>query len=293
MSTIVNSWQTLMEANEDETVTDIKFADGGGVIDFNNIQVTGFDTTVTFNKPIDFNNWEFRNIYFRVAGCFYFKGTITNANFLNVYSVNAYTTTTSGTFKFEAFNNNNITISGLFIQPMNYYIIQCTKSINDAISIQNSSFKFDILGNLDLMSCYGSSTYYYVDNCRFDFNIIWRETTQPSLRSDYASFTNCLFTGSIYAPNITSSTNSYTFLDRSKSANNIIDIRRRNYTSSDTDIQLPVSTISSTGLNIYTNDTGISYTFKSGAQRFQGVTSAQLSQPEYLFDLGFPIAIGG
>ena len=291
MSTIVNSWQALMEANEDETVTDIKFADGGGVIDFNNIQVTGFDTTVTFNKPIDFNNWEFRNIYFRVAGCFYFKGTITNANFLNVYSVN--TLTSFSTFRFEAFNNNNITISGLFIQPKYCYIIQCVKSINDAISIQNSSFKFDILGDLALMSCYGSSTYYYIDNCRFDFNIVWRGTGQPYLYSDYASFTNCLFTGSIYAPNITSTTNAYTFLDRGKSANNIIDIRRRNYTSSDIDMKLRVATTSSTGLNIYTNDTGISYDITTGAQIFQGVTSAQLSQPEYLFDLGFPIAIGG
>ena len=292
MSTIVNSWQALMEANEDETVTDIKFADGGGVIDFNNIQVTGFDTTVTFNKPIDFNNWEFRNIYFRVAGCFYFKGTITNANFLNVYSVN--TSTSFGTFRFEAFNNNNITISGLFIQPRFCYIIQCAKSINDAISIQNSSFKFDILGDLDLMSCYGPSTYYYIDNCRFDFNMVWRDSAQPYLHSDYASFTNCLFTGSIYAPNIASSTNPSTiFLDRSKAANNIIDIKRRNYTSSDADMKLRVYTASSTGLNIYTNDTGISYEFAYGAQRFQGVTSAQLSQPEYLFDLGFPIAIGG
>jgi len=84
---IVDNWADFMTVNGSATATTyIKWADGGGLVDFNKVNHAGYTSAVTLKGQLDFNGWIFMN--YRCTGRIFGLDnncTVNNLNFFNFY----------------------------------------------------------------------------------------------------------------------------------------------------------------------------------------------------------------
>ena len=63
---VVHNWEEFSEVNVVGSGGKyLKFADGGGIIDFNTIQPDGYTSTYTIYPHVDGNGWVWRNLYLK------------------------------------------------------------------------------------------------------------------------------------------------------------------------------------------------------------------------------------
>ncbi len=229
----------------------IKFADGGGVIDMNDEAPNGISYSVISSSYVDGNGWIIKNLYNK-NNSFTTGGSISNISFLNVYSESEFIYNTS-LYK--------CVVSGKF--GSEFFSTYYKKSVD------RCSFNIICFGtNGYLTNTHNIGGEYAVFNhCKI--NISNASSYYKKFR--YANFYNCAFTGE--------TNQTETLFDSNNLYYSVLDVEAP-------DIDVLLSNASSIC---------IANTEKAPNMRalgnWRGVTTAQMSDAEYLASIGFPIGV--
>lgn len=262
---IVDNWTDFLSVC-DGSSTYVKWADGGGTIDFNDINPDGYTSEFRIRCHADYNGWTFKNLHFHTSGSIRFDNGANNLNLLDFYADDM----TGKCFGFYG-NSTNIKINGIYHGRATQTSSVCPISTS-SYTIKNSAVNLEIYGNDVGVAYVASSSSSFItsrwENCAINLDI--KGTTKADLGN--TALTNCLVTGSI------------------KSGS---ELQHFGYSCTNTvfDIEIDKNVVKSAGtpygICLYNSDKA---TF-SDIVNYVGVTTEQLKNAEYLHNLGFPIGV--
>lgn len=298
---ILTTWQELIASREENTYSEWH----GGDLDFNDIQPSGFTSTITIYGGIDFKNATFKN--FRQIGNFndfvIFRsvGGIYNLNFLNFYitKTEGYSDATIFRFRWNqrSLPYNNLKFSGridvnmdrdcivpIFGQDWGYggsYAginglaanIECV--VTNPVSSSTNRATLPIFSGTNYSSTYGNEV--NVKNCDVTINIDYTDskTTAPLLVA--STMQNCRIEGKVTHNGNTGGQIMYSGSSYSNGGGNRFLLEGNGYY------------IYQGGVSVY--DSSKMSLASGSSECVKGCTSSQINSPSYLHSIGFPIGV--
>lgn len=296
---ILTTWQELIASRDENTYSEWH----GGDLDFNDIQPSGFKSTIQIYGGIDFKNATFKN--FRQIGNFndfvIFRsvGGIYNLNFLNFYITKTEGHADATIFRFlwnqRSLPYNNLKFSGridvnmnndcivpIFGQDWSYngsYAginglsanIECV--VTNPVSSSTNRATLPIFSGTNYSSTYGNEV--NVKNCDVTINIDYTDskTTAPLLV--LSTMQNCRIEGRVTHNGNTGGQIMYS--RNSYGGGNRFLLEGNGYY------------IYQGGLSVYDSS---KMSLESGSSEcVKGCTSSQINSPSYLHSIGFPIGV--
>lgn len=264
---IVSSWSEFTDVMG-SSGSYIKFADGGGTIDFNEVQPSGFTSPIVIYAFVDLNGWVWKNARFTGQGRFEFHLYVRNGSIVDIYAEDMV----SYCLYFYTSNvTQNMKISGVYYgQNANNSELFFLSSYGSygKHTFNACSFNVEVYGNNVGFTTYSASDSSYnavLQDCNMKVKI--KGTTSAYLGR--VQLENTLISGSIAAPTINRCGNACV------------------YSILDMEINQTVTSGTASSICLYNNEKA---TF-SGISNMVGVSSTQLRNAEYLRSLGFPIGV--
>lgn len=255
---VVDNWQDFVSI---DTVGEVyvKWKDiENKVIDFNDIKPEGFAENVILPRYIDFNGWLFKNFYANHESyAFYVKSLSYPSYIKNLIFENFYLLNTMRLF--YGINLENCIISGIFNSSS-------TANMATSSNITNCSFNIKATATRQFVFLNGNNS--KVKNSDVILDAI--AETINILSGDKSSINNCRFSGKIQA-----SKNSVFLLGGSGNVYNLDSSRPLYYTGE--------------GISVYNSD--FSEVDANSSANLKACTADELKNPEFLYNLGFPIGI--
>lgn len=258
---LVDNWADFMTIDTNSAEIYVRWADTGNkIIDFNNIQPEGFSETVTFPAHVDFNGWTLKNFHSTASGSSFACSSVPDATVENLILENFYINS-QGLISGAVLLKNCI-MSGM-MQSIGYVnafsgggLQRC--SLNIKVNAINCTF----------MSGGGYLTpKSQITNSDVILDISCSGSTVSICEH---SIKNSRISGKIQsnAQKIT--------LGSSSSMSNVFNIEANS----------PLY-YKSSGISVYNAD--FAEKSSDSNENFTGVTSEQLKNAEYLYNIGFPI----
>lgn len=268
---IVHNWEEFSEVNVSGSGgTYLKFADGGGIIDFNTINPDGYTSALNIYPHIDGNGWVWRNIYLKSAGIV-FLYSVSNLKLLNVYFVGSK----NPVIKSDD-TANNITISGVF----NSTSASSMVPFGAANGAFRSSFNYKSRGT-NFVCCILTGLGYApkFTQCQFHLDVVCSQIAYISYTTMSGAYiNNCLFTGQISGSGLSSTQG--LLPNNASSVNNVLDVTVK------PTVTQGVGNISA--INLYNTD---KITFSNTSSYVVGLNTSQLADADTIAATGFPIGV--
>lgn len=263
---IVHNWEEFLSVKDESYTTYIKFADGGGIIDFNEIQPQGITTFLSCTPTLDGNGWVWRNMYFTGSGKLGFSMSVSNLNILNLYY-----TGNSNILDIND-NSNNLVISG---------VAQSSSGIN---LFGRGSTGYGTISRCSCNLKVRSPAFTIGNNSRLSyeqnhFHVNAKGTGRVDLIGGSGAVRNNLFTGSLYTSN---GSNCVIFPSYTGTQFNVVDM--------DVNYTVGTSLSSINTINLYNSDK-MSYSSSISSPYVIPCTTAQLKDAAYLESIGFPVGV--
>lgn len=255
---VVDNWDDFMSIDTVEAVY-VKWKDiENKVIDFNQIKPEGFTKTLTFPRYIDFNGWRLKNFHANQVA-YVFSGTSSSKAIYikNLIFENFYLLGTERLFYYV--NLENCIISGIF--NSNSYC-----EITSFSNITNCSFNVKAVAKEKFSFLRGTDNKVKNSDVILDVSA----KTVYIMNSDRCNAYNCRFSGKIQ-----SSSNAVFLMGDYGNVYNLDSNDPLQYTGS--------------GISVYNSD--FSGVTGSGSANLKPCTSEELKNPEFLYNLGFPIGV--
>lgn len=255
---VVANWDDFLTIDTINTVY-VKWQDiENKVIDFNEIKPDGFKERMIFPRYIDFNGWTLKN--FHASGfdyVFYAHSSSNLVNLKNLIFENFYLTDCIRLFYYV--NLENCIISGIFNSNSNM-------EIESFGNITNSSFNIKAVTPAQFTFFNGKN--YKIKNSDVRLDVSAKKIN--ILNSENCNAYNCRFSGKIE-----SSSGEITLKGDLGNIYNLEASDPLNYTG--------------TGISVYNSD--FATVTSSSNFNLKPCTSDELKDPEFLYNLGFPIGI--
>ena len=262
---IVSTWDEFLSVCS-QTDIHIKFADGGGIIDMNEIYPEGMTETVTVNANVDGNGWSIKNLCVNNITAFYANNKISNLNFVD-FSV-LCTSSHARLIVFGESNNiygliENFTFTGSISGQVDNtaFAAMIAGSSNNAvrITVSRCSFKLKITGGISM----NASNKVICSNCIFDVDSSENSAKYPFYDMH---FRNCLIKGKYQNLVLSAGYSKYVILDvECPSVDDVFGITKSEF--------------------IIGNVDKSSY----DTNKFYALTTEQLKDKDYLLSLGLPV----
>lgn len=250
----VDNWTDFMTINTNSAEIYVQWADSENkVIDFNEIKPEGFSETINIPAHVDFNGWTLKNFHSTASSAFV---SVSSANYSNVNNLILENFYFTGQFLLQYINFQNCIFSG---------ICNGTSSI---IFGKNSNFS-RCSANLKMHSA-SESDVFSGSTCRNSDIILDISGNRFVITYDGKVY-NSRFSGKIQI----------------NGANVLVNIGYSCVFNIESN--KPISCSGATGISVFNAD--IAEKTSGSPNNLVGVTSEQLKNAEYLYNIGFPIGI--
>lgn len=251
---IVDNWADFMTIDTSSAEIYVRWADSENkIIDFNDIQPEGFSETVKFPAHVDFYGWTLKNFHSTASQAFMGVSSVNHSSINNLVIKNFYYT---GQYFMRYMNCWNCIFSGI------------ANGVSSVIFGHSSNFSC-CSGNLRMHSD-SESNVFSGSTCRNSDMILDISGNRFSITYDCKVY-NSRFSGKIQI----NGTNILLNIGYSCVFN--------------LESNKPLSCSSATGISVFNAD--ISEKTSGSPNNFVGVTSGQLKNAEYLYNIGFPIGV--
>ncbi|MDE6672846.1 MAG: hypothetical protein K2K16_11735 [Ruminococcus sp.] len=260
---IVDNWTDFMAINTDSASVYVRWADTENkIIDFNDIRPDGFSESVNISGNVDFNGWTLRNFHSTAD-----------------YSLNLSSNTTIENLIFENFYINssrlfysnsllkNCIISGMIQHNSNSNIFSGCGLLNCSLNIKANCEKFELANGNGFLSPKTQ-----IVNSDIVLDAVCRSSSSNLIDLCTGAIKNSRISGKIQ------SNASAVVLGNSSSMSNVFNL-------------ISNKPIKYTGYSISVFNSDIAEKSSDSRESFIGVTSEQLKNAEYLYNIGFPIGI--
>lgn len=257
---LVDNWTDFMTIDTNSAEIFVRWADNENkTIDFNEINPEGFSETVNFPANVDFNGWTLKNFHSTVSGNAIYSsgGSIENLIFENFYI-------TAQKIFYGSFLLKNCIISGIAQNTGNVYILHGGGLKNCSMNVMiNASNRFDLStgdGFISPQSQITNSDVILDISCAGEAILCTGATKNSRISGKIQTTAKSVSLGS------------------SSSISNIFNLESNK----------PLK-YSSSAISIFNSE--IAEKSSDSNAIFTGVTSEQLKNAEYLYNLGFPIGV--
>ena len=267
------NWADFLTVCNVSASTYIKFADSDNkVIDFNDIAPAGLTSEIQLTAQINLNGWTWKNI--RANGLSSVIGLYGNTTLENGYIESAYISNCNSFLSLSSIQNKtikNMQISGEFFGVFYFCCAIGTStgqptstfsSVGGTLFVRNSSAAFYLF---DVPSGGHNRK---IENCCFDFDV---EAGSFTLGANRSGSMNNKYKGKIGA----------TTINLNYGGNDVFDIEMSSSATA-------TNRTNSSYLSIYNSD---KMSISSTVAGMAGATTEQMSNAQYLHDLGFPIGV--
>lgn len=299
---ILTTWQELIARREENTYSEWH----GGDLDFNDIQPSGFTSTITIYGGIDFKNATFKNfrmIYSGAESCIKFSslidGGIFNLNFLNFYITKTRVNNGQEIFYFMWRDNgvprNNLKFSGRIdmnggtsnnVQVPVFRFLENGGGYHTGINGLSANIEAVVNGTTDYSTslslfsgqngsagAYGTIPYVKNSDVTINMDCTYNSNTVPVIIN--ATMQNCRVEGRVTYNGNTGGQIMYS--SYSNGGGNVFLLEGNGYYI----YQGNVSVYDSSKMSL-----------ESGSSEcVKGCTSSQINSPSYLHSIGFPIGV--
>lgn len=188
---IVDNWADFVQVAVTENAY-VRFADGGGTIDMNDIYPEGINETVTVFANVDGNGWNIKNLHVNGVTAFKIYNVITSLNFIDFYITNTLGTSVQFEFYKSAINDTikgllyRCQLSGVISGASAYLFYGRNNDVSDIV-LSRCGVKVQVSGS----SYFTNGLRIPCSNCIFDIDA--SNNTNNVL--SYFVFYNCLVKG--------------------------------------------------------------------------------------------------
>ena len=262
---IVDNWADFQSVNSGSWY--VKFKDGGGVIDFNDVNPDGYTTPLVINCHLDGNGWVWRNIYLQDGGYIKSGWEVSNLKILNLYAafINRYS------YVFDCNNWTNMVFSCFVNCTDTAYVF--SRTYNGTVTLSKCSANIKMRGGSPCL--FAQTAYLKASQCHFHLDLkgykVGIFSTGDSCIGDVY---NCLFTGQLQfgAGGI------FRLFPYNNGGYNVYDIT----------VPSSSQAYGSDTMSIYNSDTCI---ITSSYPKLFPCDSTQIKSASYLESIGFPIGV--